>query len=156
MDRLSIDGDGLVVYVLKRSFSNGTSHVLVEPLDFIGRLAALVPRPRVHFGLFAPNAEHRHHIVRRTSGAIPSENNLVCSADVQPPSPSTPLSWMQRLRRVFHSDISQCPLWGTRSSYPRYHRTETDSPYPRAHRHAVVAEQHNEAGIGRVADRVTR
>jgi hypothetical protein len=44
--RLSIGGDGLIVYELKRSFSDGTTHVLFEPHDFIARLAALVPRTR--------------------------------------------------------------------------------------------------------------
>ncbi len=39
--RLSVDGDGLVVYELKHSFSDGTTHVLFEPNDFIARLAAL-------------------------------------------------------------------------------------------------------------------
>ena len=58
LERLSIDGDGLVVYALKHPFRDGTTHVLFEPLDFIARLAALVPRPRTHLvryhGLFAP------------------------------------------------------------------------------------------------------
>ena len=39
--RLSVDGDGLVVYELKRPFRDGTTHVLFEPHDFIARLAAL-------------------------------------------------------------------------------------------------------------------
>ena len=43
-ERLSVDGDGLVVYEFKRPFSDGTTHVLFEPHDFIARLAALVPR----------------------------------------------------------------------------------------------------------------
>jgi len=41
LERLSIDGDGLVVYTLKHPFRDGTTHVLFEPLDFIARLAAL-------------------------------------------------------------------------------------------------------------------
>ncbi len=41
LERLSIDGDGLVVYALKHPFRDGTTHVLFEPLDFIARLAAL-------------------------------------------------------------------------------------------------------------------
>ncbi len=32
-DRLSIDGDGVVVYELKHAFSDGTTHVLFEPVD---------------------------------------------------------------------------------------------------------------------------
>jgi hypothetical protein len=35
LERLSRDGDGLVVYELKRPFRDGTTHVLFEPLDFI-------------------------------------------------------------------------------------------------------------------------
>ncbi|MFT5447476.1 MAG: hypothetical protein ACI9DC_002651 [Gammaproteobacteria bacterium] len=36
-DRLSVDGDGLVVLELKQAFSDGTTHVLSEPQDFIAR-----------------------------------------------------------------------------------------------------------------------
>ena len=65
-ERLCIDGDGLVVLELKRAFSDGTTHVLFEPQDFIARLAALVPRPKAHLvryhGLFAPNARVKRPI----------------------------------------------------------------------------------------------
>jgi hypothetical protein len=40
-----------------------TEHVLFEPLDFIARLAALIPKPRVNLtryhGVFAPNSHLR-------------------------------------------------------------------------------------------------
>ena len=36
--RLSVDGDGRVVYELKRPFRDGTTHVLFEPHDFIKRV----------------------------------------------------------------------------------------------------------------------
>lgn len=66
--RLVVNGDGLVVFELKRPFRDGTTHVLFEPHDFIARLAALVPRPRTHLiryhGLLAPNARHRHLIAK--------------------------------------------------------------------------------------------
>ena len=46
---------------LKTPYSDGTTHVLFEPLDFIARLAALVPRPRVNLtrfhGVFALGLE---------------------------------------------------------------------------------------------------
>ncbi len=32
---------------------DGTTHVILEPLDFIARLAALVPKPRVDLTRFA-------------------------------------------------------------------------------------------------------
>ena len=46
--RLSLTRNGQVRYELKTPYSNGTTHVLFEPLDFISRLVALVPKPRVH------------------------------------------------------------------------------------------------------------
>ena len=59
----------MVVLELKRAFTDGTTHVLFEPEDFIARLAALVPRPRAHLvryhGLFAPHARERAAIVSR-------------------------------------------------------------------------------------------
>ena len=48
VDRLSTNAAGQVVYQLKNPFRDGTTHVLSSPGDFIGRLAALVPRPRVN------------------------------------------------------------------------------------------------------------
>ena len=83
---------------------------LFEPLDFVARLAALVPRPRVHLlryhGLFAPNAKHRDHIITR---APPTAQ---CADDTVEVQPSAPMSWMQRLRRVFAIDLRCCPRCG--------------------------------------------
>jgi hypothetical protein len=42
--------------------------VIFEPLDFIARLAALVPKPRVNLtrfrGVFSPNIKHRVLVTR--------------------------------------------------------------------------------------------
>jgi len=46
--RLSLSAGGHVRYQLKTPYRDGTTHVLFEPLDFIARLAALVPKPRVN------------------------------------------------------------------------------------------------------------
>ena len=46
--RLSLTPNGNVRYQLKTPYRDGTTHVIFEPLDFIARLAALVPKPRVH------------------------------------------------------------------------------------------------------------
>lgn len=103
--RLSVDGRGRVVYRYKHPFRDGSTHVVLEPLDFIARLAALVPRPRLNLtrfhGVFAPNFKHRERIVpQRSSRTIESDK------------PTAPLSWMQRLKRVFAIDIETCPECG--------------------------------------------
>ena len=57
-ERLSLTAQGLIHYRLKTPYRDGTTHVVFEPLDFIARLAALVPSPRVNLtryhGVFAP------------------------------------------------------------------------------------------------------
>ena len=103
--RLSVDDRGRVVYRYKRPFRDGSTHVILEPLDFIARLAALVPRPRLNLtrfhGIFAPNSRHRHEIVpRRPWGRVDDDK------------PLAPMSWAQRLKRVFSIDIEACPECG--------------------------------------------
>jgi hypothetical protein len=44
--RLSLTAQGQVRYQLKTPHRDGTTHVVLEPVDFIARLAALVPKPR--------------------------------------------------------------------------------------------------------------
>ena len=60
LDRLNVKNDGQIQYELKNPFRNGATHILFSPLDFLGKLAALIPRPRHHLvryhGIFAPNA----------------------------------------------------------------------------------------------------
>jgi hypothetical protein len=45
------------------AYNNGTTHVIFEPLDFIAKLVALVPKSRVNLtcyhGVFAPNSKYR-------------------------------------------------------------------------------------------------
>jgi hypothetical protein len=57
----------LVVLQLKSAYRDGTTHVVISPLEFMQRLAALVPRPRLHLirfhGVLAPNATLRSEIV---------------------------------------------------------------------------------------------
>ena len=46
--RLSSANNGNVVIALKTPYDDGTTHVVLSPMEFLGRLAALVPRPRVN------------------------------------------------------------------------------------------------------------
>ncbi len=56
-----------VVLQPKSALRDGTTHVVMSPLEFMPRLAALVPRPRLHLirfhGVLAPNATLRSEIV---------------------------------------------------------------------------------------------
>ena len=58
---------GQVVLKLKIPWRDGTTHLVISPLDFMQRLAAMVPRPRLHLsrlhGVLAPNAKLRDLVV---------------------------------------------------------------------------------------------
>ena len=51
-DRLRLLGDGRVRVQLKRAWSDGTTHLLFEPVEFLEKLAALTPRPAINLILY--------------------------------------------------------------------------------------------------------
>ena len=59
--RLALTFNGNIRYQLKTPYRDGTTHVIFEPLDFIAKLAALIPKPRTNLtrfhGVFAPNSK---------------------------------------------------------------------------------------------------
>jgi hypothetical protein len=50
---LALSASGQVRYQLKTPYRDGTTHIVLAPLDFMARLAALVPPPRMHLPLGA-------------------------------------------------------------------------------------------------------
>lgn len=109
-NRLSLTPNGNIRYQLKTPYRDGATHVIFEPLDFIARLAALVPRPRVNLtrfhGVFAPNSQHRALVTpaKRGKGKKPKGSD-----DRQTPAERrASMTWAQRLKRVFNIDIETC------------------------------------------------
>ncbi len=47
-ERVQTNAAGQVVLKLKTAWRDGTTHLVMSPLEFMQRLAALVPRPRLH------------------------------------------------------------------------------------------------------------
>ena len=86
--RLSLTPNGSVRYQLKTPCRDGTT-VIFEPLDFIARLAALMPKPRVNLtrfhGVFAPNSKHRARVTpaKRGRGAQQAPRPPPCRAPPQ-------------------------------------------------------------------------
>jgi len=113
--RLSMTRNGRVRYELKTPWSNGTTHVIFEPLDFISRLVTLVPRPRVNLtrfhGVFAPNSKYRAKVTPARRG-----NRKKCHSvdDVEqtPAEKRASMTWAKRLKRVFDIDIETCSECG--------------------------------------------
>ncbi|WKA69765.1 transposase (plasmid) [Klebsiella pneumoniae subsp. pneumoniae] len=119
--RLSISPQGRVRYQLKTPWRNGTTHVEWDAVDFIAKLAALVPPPRAHLtrfhGVFAPNANLRAQLTPSGRGRRPAGDAapVDVSAHDEPRSPEQKrraMSWAQRLKRVFSIDITTCAHCG--------------------------------------------
>jgi hypothetical protein len=80
-----------------------------------------LPRPRYH-GILAPNAKHRSAVVPNPSWRTRRQRTAGHAAvsapggDHQddPAAPTAPMSWMERLKRVFAIDLSICPDCGGR------------------------------------------
>ena len=107
MERLA---DGTISYELKTPYKNGTTHVIFEPLDFIARLAALVPKPRFHLtrfhGVFAPNSKHRAKVTGEAKEKQAQSTAKEASADCA--ERRGKMSWAMRLKRVFNIDVTVC------------------------------------------------
>lgn len=74
VERLALTSSGPVRYTLKTAYRDGTTHIVLDPLDLMARLAALVPPPRMHLT--------RHHEVfesHSTPRAATSACHACCS-----------------------------------------------------------------------------
>ena len=105
--RLQQNSQGQVVYTLKTPYNNGTTHVVFTPLEFMARLAALIPPPwlnltRYH-GVFAPNHKLRSMIVRPRQKKQQEGKQL---------PDRFRLTWAERLKRVFNIDVEICAKCG--------------------------------------------
>ena len=133
--RLALTAQGLVRYTLKTPYRDGTTHVIFEPLEFtrhipvprpcgaacgcanrqscrfvIARLAALVPKPRVHLtryhGVLAPHSSLRSQVTPAGRG------KRTASAERSAAERHRAMRWAQRLKRVFRIDIETCERCG--------------------------------------------
>src|SRR5690606_27657380 len=118
-ERLALHPDGRVRLGFKAAWKDGTHAVLRDPLDFIARLAALVPPPRFHMvryhGVLAAHAAVRAEVVPgREPPSPPPQLPLfrAATARLEPRPPSRhPWAWL--LRRVFAVRVSVCPRDGS-------------------------------------------
>ena len=90
--------------------------MIFEPLDFIARMAALVPPPRLNLtrfhGVFAPNSPYRARITpaRQGRGGRPAKPEP--ARDRTAPEQQAAMRWAQRLKRVFQVDVETCLICG--------------------------------------------
>ena len=110
--RLSIRQNGDVTYKLKNPYQDGTTHVIFTPIEFLEKLAALVPKPRAHLvryaGVFSRHSSLRPLIVpKKLREAKENQDNTSEVTTKKAPSEQSK-SWAKLLKRVFNIDVSHC------------------------------------------------
>jgi len=128
-ERLALLADGRVAYGLRHPWRDGTTHVAFEPLDFVAKLAALVPPPRRnvvrYHGVLSAAARLRSRIVPAGptpeaavpqrhagcpgSGSAPPGREAAALPVVRHPPRSRNYSWAELMRRVWRIDVLECP-----------------------------------------------
>ncbi len=133
-ERLALREDGRVLYHLRRPWPHaaGPTCLVLEPLDFLRRLAALIPAPYAHMvryhGCFANRSRARDMLpappapveaeletqsartqgpATRGEGCAPADG--APTAEIPAPARRRPLPWAQLLLRVFFVQALKCP-----------------------------------------------
>lgn len=92
----------------KTAWRNGTTHIVLTPLEFMQRLVALVPRPRMHLirlhGVLAPNAKLRAKMVPMPAPRITAGEDDCPHAYGKP----VRMPWARLLMRVFDIERLAC------------------------------------------------
>ena len=114
LERMSLLPSGDVAYKMKKALQDGTETLVLRPVDFLRRVASLVPPPRRHmvkyFGLFAPNARDRSVVVPRPPPTTPDAADAAPTVDQQADKPLRPgrIPWAELLKKVFAFDVFRC------------------------------------------------
>jgi hypothetical protein len=112
-DRMTETYNNQILYKLKTPWKNGITHFSYSGLDFIARLVALIPPPKMNMiryhGVFAPNFKHRNKIVP-VKKVVNEKNTESKSNNTSNSKVKTErLRWAEMLKKTFEIDVTICP-----------------------------------------------
>jgi hypothetical protein len=121
-ERLELLPGGRVGLTLAHPWADGTRALVFDPVEFLEKLAVLIPKPRinlvVYHGILAPRARHRPEAV---ASAVPparaAGDSIPCPVGAPVPSPPGPpgrrgMAWADLMRRIFQIDVLACACGG--------------------------------------------
>ena len=126
-ERIHLTDEGQVRWQLRQPWRDGTTDVVFDPVEFLGRLAVLVPRPRINLilyhGVLGPRAAWRAEVVRRQASGDSGEAGVKDSA-TEPAREADPAetarrhargqTWASLMARTFGFDVLACERCGGR------------------------------------------
>jgi hypothetical protein len=125
VDRLHLTSEGRVRVSLREPWRDGTTGFVFDPVDFLARLAVLVPRPRInlmlYYGVLGARAGRRTEMVPRAGvDACRAEPGSIgrepadADRDGADRSDGRGRRWAALMRRTFGFDVLACPRCGGR------------------------------------------
>ena len=124
MERLELLAGGRLLYRFKRAWRDGSTHIVLTPLEMLEKLSALIPSPHAHLvryaGIFAPAAKWRSLIVPTSSPPVETEPAIHAlgaqAAGIEASNVETPVcrhgrnyTWAELMKRVWALDVLECP-----------------------------------------------
>jgi hypothetical protein len=106
-----------VLVELRKTWRDGTTHLFLEPLELLEKLATLTPRPEAHLllyhGVLAPHAAWRWRVVgfARPPGDASADVPSGQSGIAGPPRYQ---AWAASMQRAFGLDVLACRRCGGR------------------------------------------
>ena len=134
LERLEATGDGApggerIIYRLPHLTPDGTTALLLTPLEFLERVALLIHPPRIHrhryHGVLAPNAKLRYQVItlepeQGTAQESPSgqldTQAVTGSSDGATPGRRTSSRWATLIARIYDVLPLACPSCGASMS----------------------------------------
>ncbi|SMF84508.1 transposase [Pseudobacteriovorax antillogorgiicola] len=124
-ERISLDENGNILYELKSSY-DGATHVMFSPMEFIEKLASMIPPPYKHqvnyYGCLSSHSKLSPKIVGGSvvgscgQGDLQQEckNDGEAEVESDDSSASRYIPWAELLKRTFGIELSTCPKCGGR------------------------------------------
>ncbi len=113
-DRISQDEYGQVILKLKSAYTDGTTHLKFTPEQFIKRIIALIPPPRVnlirYYGVLGARHKKRSEV---TAMARPKKKKKTDKAKKK--IYQTP--WAELMKHVFHYEVDNCDHCGSKLKF---------------------------------------
>jgi len=103
--------DGDLVYSLKTPWGDGTEAIVIDQMQMIEKLVALIPPPYLHltrqFGAFGPHSGLRRDIILKPH----VKKGFVAAGEDKDP---VRMSWALLLAVTFKADVERCKVCGAR------------------------------------------
>ena len=101
------------MYSLKNRFTDGTTAILLDPIEFIEKISAIISPPRVNHlrysGVLAPASKLRSRVVAAVKKADTGNSKPKCRhQDVTGQARRERYLWSELLKRVWAIDVKVC------------------------------------------------